>query len=56
LIDSTQITILQPQYKNPRIFIQRWTTGQYEYVAWQSWIVRRNIRIVGSGLLKSSQT
>jgi len=45
------ITVLQPQYKNPRIFVQRWTTGQYEHATRQSWIVRRSIGLVGKKFL-----
>ena len=52
------ITVPQSQYKKSRANVQRWTTGQYGHVAWQSWTVRRSIRIVGDEvpLSKSSQT
>ena len=52
------ITVSWPQYKNSRSHVQRWTSGQYEHVAQQSWVVQRSIRTVGGGvpLQKSSLT
>jgi hypothetical protein len=52
------ITVLQTQYKNPRIFVKLWTTEHYEHLDRQSWIGRCSIRIVGGGvpLQKSSLT
>ena len=39
------ITVPQTQFKNPRIFVQGWTTGQFEHVTRQRWVVRRSMRI-----------
>ena len=39
------ITVPQTLFKNPRIFVQGWTTGQFEHVTRQRWVVRRSMRI-----------